>query len=208
MPDTFDSNHSDQSVHGKNGVPSKRRRIALACQDCRRRKLSCDRAYPACGRCLKGGHAATCTYHPDAIEAMSNGEGSAPNGSRNVIVTTNAQQTLATPSPSVHHQQVENDDNLIGRMQFRISQLESRLNSVERVANAGLKCTPIASRSSIKINGHYGVDASAELHPEEKEFVMFRGRNFKSSFYGASHHTSYLSQVIMTFSLFPRSKLY
>ena len=184
----------------KNGLLSKRRRIALACQDCRRRKLSCDRAYPACGRCRKGGQAATCTYHPDAIEAMSNSEGSGANGTRNATATTSAQQALATPSPSVHHAQVETDDNLIGRMQLRINQLESRITSIEGAADRDPKISQLGPRLLTRMSG---MDASAELNPEEKEFMNFRGKSFKSSFYGASHHLSYLSHVMLTLLAIP-----
>src|SRR5271170_512341 len=42
----------------------KRRRIALSCVDCRRRKVKCDRSYPSCLRCKQGGHADSCVYVP------------------------------------------------------------------------------------------------------------------------------------------------
>ena len=38
----------------------KRRRLALSCVACRRRKVKCDRTYPTCVRCQKGGSA--CDY--------------------------------------------------------------------------------------------------------------------------------------------------
>src|ERR1700749_211385 len=38
----------------------KRRRLALSCVACRRRKVKCDRTYPTCVRCQKAG--ATCDY--------------------------------------------------------------------------------------------------------------------------------------------------
>ncbi|PWY78371.1 hypothetical protein BO70DRAFT_388176 [Aspergillus heteromorphus CBS 117.55] len=43
----------------------KRKRISLSCFDCRRRKLKCDREFPACGRCRRAGQAETC-YYDDA----------------------------------------------------------------------------------------------------------------------------------------------
>lgn len=45
--------------------PRKRRRPALSCEQCRRRKIKCDRAYP-CGQCLQS-KTTTCTYSPDTV---------------------------------------------------------------------------------------------------------------------------------------------
>lgn len=42
----------------------KRRRIALSCVDCRRRKVKCDRTLPFCVRCQKGGYGEKCVYIP------------------------------------------------------------------------------------------------------------------------------------------------
>ena len=60
-------NHDSTSENQK----SKRRRIALACQDCRKRKLKCDREYPICGRCRQTQHPEACTYDPGAAEEIS-----------------------------------------------------------------------------------------------------------------------------------------
>lgn len=51
------------------GNDRKRRRKVLSCYDCRRRKLQCDRALPACGRCTKAGQASNCLYLEDATDA-------------------------------------------------------------------------------------------------------------------------------------------
>lgn len=40
----------------------KRRRPPLSCVPCHRRKLKCDRGFPACGRCRKADHAHDCVY--------------------------------------------------------------------------------------------------------------------------------------------------
>jgi len=47
-------------------IPKPRRqRAILSCNDCRRRKLRCDRLDP-CNRCIKGGIADSCAYGPGA----------------------------------------------------------------------------------------------------------------------------------------------
>ena len=40
----------------------KRRRLALSCVACRRRKVKCGREMPSCVRCVRGGHGDSCTY--------------------------------------------------------------------------------------------------------------------------------------------------
>lgn len=45
--------------------PRKRRRPALSCEQCRRRKIKCDRTYP-CGQCIQS-KAAACTYSPGSV---------------------------------------------------------------------------------------------------------------------------------------------
>lgn len=53
----------------------KRRRIALSCVDCRRRKVKCDRTFPSCVRCQKGGYGDKCLYvtHTGPNEGSSAG---------------------------------------------------------------------------------------------------------------------------------------
>ena len=196
MSSTYESNHSEQSPQNNDGpLASKRRRIALACLDCRRRKLKCDRTYPACTRCQKRGHADGCTYDPDAIEVVSTGEGQRTNESRDATIVTNGAKSLAGPISFVHHHQLDTDDSAIGRMQLHIHQLENRIIGLERVTNGGRQC------SEINPGKGKGIDGSDETEPEDKEMMMFRGKSFKTSFYGASHHTSYLSHVRLPFSL-------
>lgn len=48
--------------------PRKRRRPALSCEQCRRRKIKCDRIYP-CGQCLQS-KTASCTYSPDSVPGV------------------------------------------------------------------------------------------------------------------------------------------
>ena len=45
--------------------PRKRRRPALSCGQCRRRKIKCDRNYP-CGQCTQS-KTASCSYDPDTV---------------------------------------------------------------------------------------------------------------------------------------------
>lgn len=60
MPTLPHSQNDSQEHQHQSGT--RRKRKALSCLDCRRRKLKCDRVFPACSRCIKGGIADTCTY--------------------------------------------------------------------------------------------------------------------------------------------------
>jgi hypothetical protein len=51
----------------------KRRRPALSCAECRRRKIKCDRNIP-CGPCRQA-KSATCTYSPEGLARKSHGIG-------------------------------------------------------------------------------------------------------------------------------------
>ncbi len=55
--------------------PRKRRRPALSCEQCRRRKIKCDRTYP-CGQCLQS-KAAVCTYSPGSVPKSGHVDGGA-----------------------------------------------------------------------------------------------------------------------------------
>jgi hypothetical protein len=50
---------------GDNSRKPRRQRAILSCNDCRRRKLKCDRLSP-CNRCIKGGIADSCAYGSQA----------------------------------------------------------------------------------------------------------------------------------------------
>ncbi|KAH8682714.1 hypothetical protein BX600DRAFT_479184 [Xylariales sp. PMI_506] len=58
-----------------------RNRERLACKECRRRKLKCDRALP-CSSCTRRGDQATCTYQRFAEAADQRGENRAQNEAR------------------------------------------------------------------------------------------------------------------------------
>jgi hypothetical protein len=53
---------------GSTAPPRKRRRPALSCEQCRHRKVKCDRAYP-CGQCLQS-KTASCSYSPDTVRTL------------------------------------------------------------------------------------------------------------------------------------------
>lgn len=191
---SYDSGQNERSPQ-EDAQSSKRRRIALACLDCRRRKLKCDRVFPACSRCQKGGHAETCTYDPDAIDTVAapsstekmRGPSNRDNSTADTIMTS---RPVATPTSFVQHHVFDTDDSRCAKMQARIHQLESRIIGLENATSRSRQWP-----ESNKGLGSAQVNAGEETDPEDRELMLFRGKNFNTVFYGASHHTSYLSHV-------------
>ena len=187
-----ESNHSGQSPqHEKNGSAEgsvKRRRIALACLDCRRRKLRCDRVYPACSRCQKAGHPDTCTYDPNAIDSLNERPYmDFARGNRDPDSHPNAPRRHPDPNYFGNHQPLDTDYGVIAGMQSHIDQLESRIIGLERTVN-------LNQQQAEPPNSRIQYD-SPNSRPEEKEFMTFRGKNYKTVFYGASHDTSSFNHV-------------
>ena len=198
---TYDSNATDAAELSPEGPPStKRRRIALACLDCRRRKLKCDRTFPACTRCQKGGNAASCIYDPDAVESIAGttsaegarADGQSINGHQNA---DHGGMTKSDTSPTsfVHHHALDTDDSALAGLKAHIYRLENRVIGLEKLTHDpqhryGFP-VPTNSLRPSKQNVKDGAPS------EEKDLMMFRGKSFKTQFFGASHNASYLSYV-------------
>ena len=184
---------------------SKRRRIAFSCLECRRRKLKCDRTFPACGRCQKGGHPNTCTYDSEALESTL----SQPSGGRTQAVPPGDSWTRTAPRlPSVARSFAADEgdedflrqqpaEDAIGRLQAqeeRIRQLENRIIGLEKTAYGG-RSQWQRSATSPELGKCELKNVLEQRDAAMRETMIFRGKSFKTQFYGASHHTSYLSHV-------------
>ena len=194
-----DTAREERSPHDDTSA-SKRRRIAFSCLDCRRRKLKCDRIFPSCSRCRKGGHPESCTYDSEAVEsAMTQSSGektttrdfSVANGHgapRSVPRLPSVARSFAADESEERYHRPHSEDTTarLHAQEERIRQLEYRIIGLER-ATHGTRSPELTQ---------------AELNPRltpkavvDKEPMIFRGKHFKTQFYGASHHTSYLSHV-------------
>jgi len=167
----------------------KKERYILSCLTCRGRKVSCDRKYPVCGRCVKGGVAAYCTYknrnssgdiEGEDGEIEMNGDEGRENRPRldGPVLTTSRELPSHGPpfTTSVH-------ENTIKR-------LESRLADLERV---------VARNSVSSARDNFGDGCRSEetrvVKGKETETNVFKGRGFRTQFYGASSPTSLLAHV-------------
>ena len=164
-------------------VPRKRKRNVLSCLDCRRRKVRCDHGLPACTRCTQRGVASSCTYeYSPGDEYGSQGD----NATEDVLVTKEppepiipdkpkdpmATQSQLTPTPA----SLEQKD--------RIERLENRLKILEAVVAHGNYAPSMAPVS----------EPQGET-PKQPEANFFKGRGFRTQFYGASCPNSVLVSV-------------
>lgn len=189
----------DPSPHDETPA-SKRRRIAFSCLDCRRRKLKCDRILPSCSRCQKGGHPQTCTYDTEAVEsAMTQSSGernrtsdfSTANGHgapRTIPRLPSVARSFAADEGPERYPRTYPEDTTarLHAQEERIRQLEYRIVGLERATHGAR--SPELTQAELKVP----LDPRAAV---DKETMIFRGKKFKTQFYGASHHTSYLSHV-------------
>lgn len=165
------------------GRDRKRRRKVLSCYDCRRRKLQCDRALPACGRCTKAGQASSCLYLEDGAEipiAATEDTSPASAGVKQPALYGHSSRNIggATTSRS----------DLLSRLEFqdgRIKQLEAALAQTgQNPKPARLPPTPESIAAG---------DASAPV--QDRETTLLRGKGFKTQFHGNTHPGALIARI-------------
>lgn len=166
--------------------PVRRRRPALSCVECRRRKIKCDRRKP-CGPCTRT-KSPTCTYrpHPRASElspkfhnhrsySLYIGERCAGSPIRTISSNGSTNDNARSPGQTSLHSGVprqEEKDATIQQLVERVRQLEHTLST--------------SSQSSRSIAGTQAETPFVE--PSLGHFV-------KSKFYGGSHWNNVLEPV-------------
>ena len=150
----------------------KRRTKALSCYDCRRRKLGCDREYPSCSRCRKAGQADSCIYESSFLEPTS------------------------LPSKPLS----DAPASKVSLQAKRIAQLESRLASLETSQPAATwqsfeEVEPVAKTSDKREIVGNGPFWTSLRGPTQPETILFRGKNYKTQYYGGTNPTSLIAHV-------------
>jgi hypothetical protein len=160
----------------------KRKRKTFACVTCRRRKLKCDQEWPSCSRCEKGGIA--CIYgREDAAELSMGGESivdgpgiepghgygaamplSLPPPPRSFALTRSARRAGESAASFPHAMYIR----------VRPPELESTRDGV------GFPIHPAIWED----------DRRAANDKAEPDTMVFKGRDFKTQFYGATHPIS------------------
>lgn len=182
----------------------KRRRKALSCYACRRRKLKCDRGVPACGRCRKGGIAESCSYNEFPL---------LPDEERSVLLHNSA-YTLHSPPPARAPVPQNHSVRGPGLEHPTVDQAspETRVISLAAPQNAGSWQLLGASSSATGINEERpsirsNVADNNGSHDDgigppgsggdrlRVQTTILRGENFKTHYYGSTNPISLISHV-------------
>jgi hypothetical protein len=168
---------------------TKRKRTALSCYECRRRKLRCDREYPSCGRCRKTGQASSCSYDERSLQSRQTESSVLPLPERSTT-TPQAPSPWSSSNPAPHPRQ-------ISRIENRPSTLEASQTSgtwqVHGQVSSACATTTTEQRPAIK--------ADTETFPTSPrdstvpKTVIFKGLNFKTQYYGGTNPTSLIAHV-------------
>lgn len=178
----------------------KRKRDVLSCLDCRRRKLKCDRSYPACNRCVKGGNASSCTYQTfpgngdarqEELDASAEEDGKAHKRARSFhdAHPTNGAGSVKEVVPGNYTSSGTESmaqSNMIKSLEHRLATLESMLskNSSTGIFQQESLRSAVTTPSKLNSRG----DTEPESH-------IFKGRGVRTQFYGPSNPTSLLAHV-------------
>lgn len=195
-----------------NNEVRKRRRIALSCYDCRRRKLRCDREYPACGRCRKGGHPETCSYDSRAERPAATRDAHHPvvesdEDRANVLSPTSSNTVPRAPVvPDANQHGSRDSTDLLSVQRKKIAELETRLAQLE-----GKSQNPLPNGHAIQHAGDELLWPNAQpthrrsaSDGDENETMLIRGKAFETTYFGRSNITSV---VITHVSLAPPQNL-
>jgi hypothetical protein len=190
----------------------KRKRDVLSCLDCRRRKLRCDRNQPACGRCVKGGSANSCTYknfrgsadgNHDEQDASAEEDIRAPKRSRGLQDghPTNDSASInreAVPGYySLSSTAFSSQSNIIKSLEHRLAALESVLSQTRTTGNFQVEGSRSAAARASRPDARRVV---------EEETHLFKGKGVQTQFYGPSNPTSLLAHVRLLKSVLDRRR--
>lgn len=164
---------------------SKRRRIALSCLECRRRRVKCDRTEPACIRCQKRGSANSCKYVPyEDLDEEAQDEKQLAR-SESVDIRKPSEETIT--SNSTNHVS-KSTSNLPG---VGAQQLDGLARSEQHPA--GLDAEPESVRFGLPTPASAAMEQPSTASPSENsQQNLLRGKGFKTQFYGPSHYASIL----------------
>lgn len=200
----------------------KRRRIALSCVDCRRRKVKCDRTYPQCIRCQKGGYGDKCVYvrhtgdqpndnfptpeeegdrHSqcseswveEAAQYQTTAQQSETRAHQHLVTTDAAAALQGNPIPEHTHEPTSNQEQKINQLQGRLMQLEAMVYA------AGGKLVSPGMLLGLPNPVGPGTNREPSCYSNkhtlaDHEKVVLRGKSFKTQYAGPSNSISILLQ--------------
>lgn len=186
----------------------KRRRLALSCVACRRRKVKCDRTFPTCARCQKGGVA--CDYvsytgksddinHSPGSEGSSNAQREREQSVTSWVEDANTWHTRSRQHANARSQPEAGASTINPSFATRpptrtLLELQERVFELETyVRTAGSR--PVSSEKYLGMGHPIGPGASHDKGTlQEHERALLRGKSFKTQYFGPSHPAGILLQ--------------
>lgn len=172
---------------------NKRRRLALSCVTCRRRKVKCGREEPICVRCQKGG--TECLYVPyeedlegSPLAKRSNSWADDAEDWNEAAKSTEIQRSRnVSEAPKKRH---HGENAEIDRLEKKIADLEARTRASE--ARPSVPHTTILPGYPTPNSIVFPESRKNPMY--ELEQMLLRGKSFKTQYFGPSHPASLLTQ--------------
>lgn len=166
----------------------RRQRAVLSCDDCRRRKLQCDRELP-CKRCIKGGIADSCSYKSDPQDRDSEEVIERPKKRQRQVstpqATSNVRNILQTGG-RVNKPDIARSDI---SAELRIKELEEQVYGLQRQLI-------LTSHEHEKHVTDY-TQSSRDIHVEQPAWMtgILKGHHYATFSYGPSSGMSIMTEV-------------
>jgi Fungal specific transcription factor domain/Fungal Zn(2)-Cys(6) binuclear cluster domain len=186
---------------------TKRRRLALSCVDCRKRKVKCGRETPACVRCVRGGYGDKCQYvaYDDRSTALPTPTDDSPEHRREGSAAGYESWTEDAETWQRSSAKAGNDinmDRITAQIiphkrpaaQRSIEDLRERVVELEAYVRAA-GSRPVSSEKYLGLGHPAGPGTGSFTDAmQEYERSLLRGRSFKTQYFGPSHAASLLLQ--------------
>ncbi|ETN42487.1 uncharacterized protein HMPREF1541_01643 [Cyphellophora europaea CBS 101466] len=176
----------------------KRRRLALSCVDCRRRKVKCGRELPSCVRCIKGGHGDACKYvsYDDKSGDLLTPTDESPEERR---AASDAEESWTEEAETYYRHSkggaTSKTAYAVKRTapQRSLEELQERVFELETyVRSAGSR--PVSSEMFLGMGHPQGPGSRPKDTNQDFERSLLRGRSFKTQYTGPSNAASLLLQ--------------
>ncbi|KAL5382724.1 hypothetical protein DPSP01_006283 [Paraphaeosphaeria sporulosa] len=150
----------------------RKQRAILSCNDCRRRKLKCDRELP-CNRCLGGGYAEKCAY------SILEGDDRGKTPKRVRVRTEETFQSLTGKGKETESERIEALESQLRELGEAVRSLQSnrRFEEAGRREEVGLDGGEEVELEDAVVQGEAVV---------EKEVGLCKGRGVRTFYYGPS----------------------
>ena len=205
-PPPRDGESRERDSPDGNPHPRKRQRVRLSCLECRRRKLSCDRELP-CSRCLQSGTPEKCNY-----EARPGGfTPNRPGISQSLLASIDGRLSLpggGSPGDSLLFSRKDalREHDRIRKLELEVAQLKNLLTKQPSLDSSST-VVGHSPPSPWNQDGPAGqADASVpcsqaqDMYADKEELRFYRGREFKTRFYGPTSGIIALKEVLLQFA--------